>query len=412
MTTSQTMLTPAQAQQLVLDHVRPLGLERVPLLDALDRILGVDVHASYDNPPHDNSAMDGYAVRYEDIAAATPEQPAVLEMIEDIPAGKIGVKTVEKGQASRIMTGAPVPAGIDTVIRVEDTRADGNRIEILDPDELGASIRLRGEDMKEGELLIPAGTELGPGEVGVLASVQRTFVPVFRRPVITILSTGDELVEIEEPLEPGKIVNSNTAGLAAMALAHGAVPVMLPTAPDDKAAIRRTVESSLTGDFVVCSGGVSVGEYDFVKTVLDEMGAETILWRVAMKPGKPLFFCKVQGTPFFGLPGNPVSSLVSFLQFVRPAIRKASGHRSDNLLLPTARARMENAVSNDGDRRTYLRARLRFEDGCLHADTAYREQSSHILTSMLGANGIVIVEAEQEVKPGDEVPVQIIGRVF
>ena len=167
------MLTPEQAQQIVLAHVRSLGLERVALLDALDRILGVDVHASYDNPPHDNSSMDGYAVRYEDIANATPEQPAVLEMIEDIPAGKVGEKTVGKAQASRIMTGAPVPAGIDTVIRVEDTRADGSRIEILDPDELGANIRRRGEDMKEGELLIRTGVELGPGEVGVLASVQR-----------------------------------------------------------------------------------------------------------------------------------------------------------------------------------------------------------------------------------------------
>ncbi len=410
--TSETMLTPEQAQQIVLAHVRSLGLERVALLDALGRILGVDVHASYDNPPHDNSSMDGYAVRYEDIANATPEQPAVLEMIEDIPAGKVGEKTVGKAQTSRIMTGAPVPAGIDTVIRVEDTRADGSRIEILDPDELGANIRRRGEDMKEGELLIRTGVELGPGEVGVLASVQRTFVPVFRRPTVTILSTGDELVELEEPLEPGKIVNSNTASLAAMALAHGAVPVMLPTAPDDLHEIRRAVETALAGDFVVCSGGVSVGEYDFVKNVLDEMGAETILWRVAMKPGKPLFFCKVHGTPFFGLPGNPVSSLVSFLQFVRPAIRKASGHRSDNLLLPTARARMENSVSNQGDRRTYLRARLRFEDGWLHADTAYREQNSHILTSMLGANGIVILEIEQDVKPGDEVAVQIIGDVF
>ena len=409
---SRRMLTPEEAQQLVLEQIRTLGVERVPLLDSLGRLLGADIRARYNNPPHDNSAMDGYAVRFADVAKATADQPAVLEMIEDIPAGKIGEKTVGEGQASRIMTGAPVPAGADTIIRVEDTRAEGTRIEILDPAEESAHIRRRGEDMKTGEVVIRAGTELGPGEVGVLAAVQRTFVPVQLRPKVAILSTGDELVEIDEPLEPGKIVNSNTASLAAMARAHGAEPILLPTAADDPVAIRRTIETALSGDFIITSGGVSVGEYDFAKTVLDEMGAKEILWRVAMKPGKPLFFCTLHGRPFFGLPGNPVPSLVSFLQFVRPAIRKASGYALDNLLLPTARARMENAAHNDGDRRTYLRARLRFADGGLHANTAYRAQGSHILTSMLGANGFVVLDPEQRAEVGDEVAVQLFGHPF
>ncbi len=404
------MLTPEDAQQLVLQEIRTLGVERVPLLDSLGRLLGADLRAGYDNPPYDNSAMDGYAVRFADVAKATPDRPVVLEMIEDIPAGVVGEKTVGAGQTSRIMTGAPVPGGADTIIRVEDTRASpGTRIEILDPAELAAHIRRRGEDMKTGEVVIPAGTELGPGEVGVLAAVQRTFVPVQLRPKLAILSTGDELVEIDEPLEPGKIVNSNTASLAAMALANGAEPIQLPTAPDDPVAIRSTIETALSGDFIITSGGVSVGEYDFVKTVLDEMGAKEILWRVAMKPGKPLFFCMLQGRPFFGLPGNPVSSLVSFLQFVRPAIRKACGYGADDLLLPTARARMENAEHNDGDRRAYLRARLRFEDGTIHADTAYRAQGSHILTSMLGANGFVVLDPEQRAEAGDEVTVQLLN---
>ena len=404
--------TPEEAQQLVLERVRLLGVERVSLTNSLGRLLAADVVAPYDNPPLDNSAMDGYAVRYEDVKGSTPERPAVLEMIEDIPAGYIGKKTVGPHQTSRIMTGAPVPAGADTVIRVEDTKADATQIQIFDAEELGDNIRRRGEDMKTGELLLPSGTELGPGEVAALASAQRTLVSVHRRPTVTILSTGDELVEPDEPLEPGKIVNSNTTALAAMVTAHGGVPIMLPTAPDDEEEIRRTVESAMSGDFILSTGGVSVGEYDYIKKVLDDLGAETVLWRVSMKPGKPLFFCILQGTPYFGLPGNPVSGLMSFLQFVRPAIRKASGYAEDDLLLPTATAVMGNSEYNEGDRRTYLRARLIAENGQLRADTAYRAQGSHIITSMTGANGIVILEPGHRVEIGDEVTVQIIGRVF
>ena len=406
------MLTPEEAQQIVLGHVRPLGVERVPLLEALGRLLAADVHATYDSPPLDNSAMDGYAVRHEDVKKASAEAPAVLEVIEDIPAGRIGSRTVAPGQASRIMTGAPIPAGADTVIRVEDTRAGGDRVEILEGDEPAANIRRRGEDMKLGEKLIAAGTELGPGELGVLATVQRTFVPVHRRPRLAILSTGDELVEIDEPLEPGKIVNSNTATLAAMARAHGAEPVMLPVAPDDENRIREAVETALGSDFILSSGGVSVGEYDFVKKVLTDMGAEEILWRVAMKPGKPLYFCLLKGKPYFGLPGNPVSGCMSFLQFVRPAVRKASGYPPEQQLLPTATARMENAEENDGDRRQYLRAQLRWENGRLGARTGHRGQGSHILTSMLGANGVVVLEPGQRVGAGDEVTVQVIGKLL
>ena len=412
MTDSDKVLTPEEAQQLVLSHIDVLGVERVSLLDALHRLLARDVAATYDNPPLDNSAMDGYAVRYDDIAGATAASPVALEVIEDIPAGYIGKKAVGPGQATRIMTGAPVPEGIDTVVRVEHTRGEGASIEVLQPEDKGANIRLRGEDMRTGEILLPAGTQLGPGEIGVLSSLQRTFLPVYRRPTIAIVSTGDELVEIDEPLEPGKIVNSNTASLAAMALAHGGVPVMLPLAVDTEDAIRGAVETALGCDMILSSGGVSVGEYDFVKKVLDDMGAEEVLWRVAMKPGKPLFFCIVQGTPYFGLPGNPVSSVMSFLQFVRPAVRKASGFAADQLLLPSATARLENAIHGKGDRRQYLRAHLRWEDGQLLADTAYRAQGSHILTSMLGANGAVILFPDQDLAAGDEVTVQIFGDVF
>jgi len=244
-----------------------------------------------------------------------------------------------------------------------------------------------------------------------LAAQQYTFVTVYRRPTVAIFSTGDELVEIDEPLEPGKIVNSNTASLAALCRAHGAVPLMLPSARDTAADTQRVVEMALTADFAISSGGVSVGEYDYVKQVLDAMGADIKLWRVAMKPGKPLFFCLIGGKPYFGVPGNPVSSMMSFLQFVRPAIRKVGGYSGADLYLPEARAVLDNAVENDGNRRNYLRAQLRYADGQIRATTR-DGQGSHMITSMLGANGFVVLEPEQKVAVGGEVKVQLIGKVF
>lgn len=406
------MLTVEEARAAVLERIRPLGAERVALTGALGRVLAADVAAPYDNPPHDNSAMDGFAVRFADVAAATRESPATLPVIEDIPAGRVPEHRLEAGQGSRIMTGAPVPPGCDTVIRVEDTRDHGDRVDILVPQEEGANIRRRGEDMREGEPLIRAGAELGSGEVGVLAAVQQSFVAVGRRPTVAVLSSGDELVEIDQVRGPGQIVNSNTPALGAVARDCGAEPVLLPTVADDEAAIRASVETALTCDFVVSSGGVSVGEYDYVKKVLDDLGAEEVLWRVAMKPGKPLFFCMLRGQPYFGLPGNPVSSLMSFLQFVGPAVRKAAGHPPERWPLPESTALMEHDVANDGDRRNFLRARLRLDGGGrLRASTSHRAQGSHILTSMLGANGIVVLDPDQAAAAGDPVTVQIIGAV-
>ena len=402
------MLSPEEAQRIVLDHIGPTGAERVSILEAQGRVLAEDIVARHDNPPLDNSAMDGYALRFADVAAATADAPAALEMIEDIPAGTVGQKEVGPGQCSRIMTGAPVPAGADTVIPVEDTRRQGDLVEILDPDEAGANVRPRGDDMRAGQRLLAAGTVCGCGEIGVMAAQQRAFAAVHRRPTAAILSTGDELVEVDQPLETGKIVNTNTYSLAALARAAGVEARMLPTAPDDEDAIRQTVETALECDFIVSSGGVSVGEYDFVKKVLDEMGAEPKLWRVAMKPGKPLFFAMLRGTPYFGLPGNPVSSLMSFLQFVRPAARKALGLPADAWRLPELDAVLERPARNGGDRRQYLRAGLRLENGVPRAEV-FAAQGSHMLTSMLGVGCIVVLEPGQQAQAGDTVRVQVVG---
>ena len=409
--TPDQMLTPEEARAIVLDHIAILGPERVALLNAAGRVLAQDVLARRDNPPYDNSAMDGYAVRHADVAQASADAPVALAVVEDIPAGTVPQKEIGPGQTSRIMTGAPVPQGADTIVPVEDTRGEGNQIEILAVEDPGEHIRTAGEDMRCGEPIIKAGTECGPGELAVLAAVQQSFVSVYRRPQIAILSTGDELVEIEENPGAGQIANSNTLALAACCRAHGAEPVMLPTVPDDEAAIRATIEAALRADFAVSSGGVSVGEYDFVKKVLDDLGVETIFWRVAMKPGKPLVFCIIDGVPYFGLPGNPVSSMMSFLQFVRPAIRKASGYPQAAWPLPEARAQIAHSVHNDGNRRQYMRATLSYRDGQLHARTA-KSQGSHMISSMLGANGFVVLEPNQQVAAGGEVVVQIVDRIF
>ncbi len=407
------MHTVEQALAAVLARVRPLGAERIPLTAAGGRLLAADLVAPFDNPPHDNSSMDGFAVRFADVVGATPAVPVTLQVIEDIPAGKMPQQTLRAGQASRIMTGALLPDGADTVIRSEDTQDHGDRVDILEPEEAaGENVRYRGEDMQAGAALMTAGTVLGAGEIGVLAAVQRAYVVVGRRPTVAILASGDELVEIGDLRGPGQIVNSNSPALGAIARACGADPVLLPTAADDETAIRDSIEAAMGCDFIVSSGGVSVGNYDYVKKVLTDLGAEEVLWRVAMKPGKPLYFCLLQGTPYFGLPGNPVSSLVSFLQFVRPAIRKVSGYPEATWALPQSTARIEHDLVNDDDRRNYLRARLRLNnEGCLTASTRHSAQGSHMMTSMLGANGFVVLEPERAVAAGDLVAVQIFDDV-
>ena len=409
--TADRMLSPEEARTTILRHIKVLGPERLSLFDADGRVLAVDILAHRDNPPYDNSAMDGYAVRHSDVVQANASAPVALTVIEDIPAGKVPEKQVGPSQASRIMTGAPVPAGADTIVPVEDTRGEGSNIEVLEVEDVGEHIRFAGEDMRAGRPVLTAGTQCGPGELAVLAAVQQSFVSVFRRPRIAILSTGDELVEIEETPGEGQVVNSNTSALAAFCHAHGAEPIMLPIAKDDQTAIRATIESALMADFVVSSGGVSVGKYDFVKKVLDDLGAETIFWRVAMKPGKPLVFCTVDGLPYFGLPGNPVSSMMSFLQFVRPAIRKASGYPETDWPLPEAQAKIEHPADNDGGRRQYMRATLSYRDGHLFARTA-KSQGSHMISSMIGANGFVVLEPNQQAATGDVVSVQIVGTIF
>ena len=405
------MLTVEEAQEIVLDSVSDPGVERKALSDAQGRVLAENVAPNYDVPPHDNSSVDGYAVRAVDTQGASAENSRRLGVLEEIPAGTVPVAAVGPGSASRIMTGAILPDGADAVVMVENTRQGDDGVEILKAVEPGQNVRYRGEDVIQGKNVLFAGTEIGPGEIGLLAAFQRSQVSVTRQPDVAILSTGDEVVEIDEALVPGKIVNSNSYSLAALVRTCNARPVNLGIARDTEADIANAIRSAMNADVILSTGGVSVGDYDYVKKVLEDLGADMKFWRVQMKPGKPLAYGLLRGKPFFGLPGNPVSCMVSFLLFARPALRKMMGYRPDDWRLPSVPAVLENDLAAGGDRRHYLRARVAFSGGRFRASTV-AGQGSGMLSSMTGTNGLVIVETGiRSVSRGAEVEVLLMSGV-
>jgi molybdopterin molybdotransferase len=406
------LLSVEEALNKVLEEITTLGIERVDLLSSLDRVIREDIIAPSDIPLTANSAMDGYAVIAKDLENASSENPIKLEVIEDLPAGYLAKSQITSGQAIRIMTGATIPEGADSVVMVEVTKKFEDKfVEIFESVKVGQHIRLRGEDLKKGDLLIKSGTLLRASQVGVIASVQRPFVKVSRRPVVAILSTGDELVEIEEPLSPGKVVNANSYSLAALVKESGAIPIVQPIAKDNEEEIRNSIKVSLAADFIVSSGGVSVGDYDYVKPALESLGAELKFWRVSMKPGKPLVFGLLSGKPYFGLPGNTVSSMLSFLLFVRPALGKAMG-QTPPWTMQEIDVILSSRASSKGDRRTYLRANLSYKEGKFYAQLALK-QGSGVSSSMLGANALVILEEGiTELKEGSSAKALLINNIF
>lgn len=404
------MLEVEVAQQRVLHEVSRLGTERVPFTQALGRVLREEIASPHDVPERDNTAMDGYAVRSSDVGDATLDHPVVLEVIEDLPAGSLAQRRLEPGTAIRIMTGALMPVGADAVVPHELTDGGDRRVAVRQPIGSGGNIRGRGEDMKKDQVVLREGMLLGPAEIGVLASVQRTLVTVARRPVVGILSTGDEIIEVDQHRDEGRVVNSNSYALAAQAAEAGAEPRLLGIVEDTKEATMLRIEQALECDVIVSSGGVSVGAYDFVKVALDELGAETHFWQVAMKPGRPLVFARLRDRLVFGLPGNPVSCMVAFVLFIAPALRKAMG-MTGGLLPPTVLVRLETTVRSRGDRRFYQRARVISRDGLLVA-RPMPVQGSGVSTSMVEANAFVIVEREtRSVEAGEIVPAVLFGAV-
>ncbi len=407
---NDAMLSVEEAQERVMAEVSALDVETVALSDAHGRVLREDVTATYDVPQADNTAMDGYAIRSADIAAASREQPVPLMVVEDLPAGKVASLPVGERQAIRIMTGALMPGGADAVVPVELTDAGSREVRVFKSVAAGANIRRRGEDMFRGSVVLPSGRRIGAAEMGVLATVQKKTVSVGRRPVIAILSTGDEVIDVDGKLEPGKVVNSNSYSLSTLAIETGAVPRLFAIVPDDRAATMRAIETASSADFVVSSGGVSAGAYDFVKDALDEVGAETKFWQVAMKPGRPVVLSRLNSTLYFGLPGNPVSCMVSFLLFIAPAIRKAMG-QNHAIFPPTVNVKLDALLKSRGDRRTYQRVRVVARDGELLA-LPMRAQGSGVSTSMVGANAFAVLEAGvTRAEAGNIVPAVLFGAV-
>jgi len=400
------MLTVAEAQALILREISLLGSERVDLLSALGRALAEEVVSSRDIPPWDNSSMDGYAVRAADTRGATRERPARLAVIGEIPAGRVAPRLMGPGEAYRIMTGAPVPEGADAVIPVEEVIVEEDKVACLREVAPREFVRPVGEDVRRGDLVLSRGTRLGPAALGLLAALGRASVEVYQRPRVAILSTGDELAEIEEPLGPGRITNSNTYTLMAQVRAAGGLPMSLGIARDAPESILERLRWGVTADLLISSAGVSVGDHDHVKESLERLGAELRFWKVAMRPGKPLTFGLLRGRPVFGLPGNPVSSMVTFELFVRPALLKMMGHR--DLFRPRVSAVAALPLSNPGDRQGYLRVSLAREGGRYHARPT-GGQGSSILRSMLQADGLAVVAPDTTIPAGGEAEVLLLS---
>ena len=407
-----------EARQRILQDVLPLRAETLPLAEALGRVLAVDADALLTLPPWDNSAMDGFAVRAEDVAEATPGMPVSLRIVGEVAAGHLPAVRVDAGEAVRILTGAILPSGADAVVPIEDTDATPGvaplpgQVAVRVPASAGAHVRRAGSDIHEGDPLLPAGSLIGPGALAALAATGHGQVAVHRQPRVAIVATGDELAAIGEPLGPASIPDSNSETIAAQVVAAGGEPLRLGIVPDDHEAVReRLIEGVLAADVLVATGGVSVGARDVVKDVFEEIGTLD-LWRVAIQPGKPLAYGSAPrpdggSCMLFGLPGNPVSSFVTFELFVRPVLRRLRG-RSTSPSRPVVHARLDGPVSTSPERRAFIRVRL--SDGP-EEDGRYRAvltgaQGSHVLSALGLANGLAIIpEGVAELPAGAEVEV-------
>jgi len=404
-----------EALEKVLERVDVLEAEESPVLGCLGQVLAEDISSPINIPPQDNSAMDGYAVRSADTRGASPKSPRLLRVIETVTAGATPRREVKAGEATRIMTGAPIPRGADAVVKFEDTdeterEGTPREIGILVEVELGLEVRRAGEDIKAGSLVLKKGTVIRPAEVGVLASLGLSKVMVIRRPMVAILATGDELVEVTQPQPEGKIYNSNSYSLAALVLRYGGVPMILGIASDNEDSLVAKLNLGQNADIVITSGGVSLGDYDRVRGVLAKQG-EVVFWQVREKPGKPLTFGVLKGEggrniPFFGLAGNPVSAMINFELFARPALLKMMGRK--NLTKPIIEAVIEEEIENTDGRRVFTRAIVE-KRGDKYLARLTGPQGSGILTSMALANGLVIVpEDKPGVKRGDVVKVMML----
>jgi molybdopterin molybdotransferase len=398
------MIEYREALDEVLSRAKTLGTVQVFLNDAVWQVLAEDIFAKEDIPFSDNSAMDGFAVRFDDIKQASPEKPAVLKLKGEVPAGKPFDGEIGKGEAVSIFTGGIVPAGADTVVELEVTEVRDGNVYIFNSREPGANIRKRGEDVRSGDLLFKRGTVITPAVCGVLASVGKPAVYVYRKPVVSIISTGTELIDIAEPLYPGAVRNSNTYLLYAL-LSNLPVEVFnFGVIADEPENVREAIEKALdVSDIILTTGGVSVGDYDLVKVTVEELGAKRVFWRVAQKPGKPLAFYELNRRVIFGLPGNPAAVEICFLEYVRPFILKTLGY--DRYLPIRLSAKLKGGLKKKKGRLNFIRVILKEENGELVAEKA-GAQGSGVLSTSARANAVALIPAEaEEVLDGEKVEV-------
>lgn len=397
------MISIEEARRIILSHSQRLGAEEVPILHSLGRIAAEDTFAPWDIPAADHSAMDGCAFAHADAAAGD------LTICGFLPAGETRTEPVLTGCAVKIMTGAPLPPGCDTVVPQEDVEESDGVIRFTGTVKKGDHVRCRGEDVTAGERVISTGACLRPQELGMLSSLGKTAVAVFRRVRVAVLSTGDELIQPGSMPVPGKIINSNSFSIAAQVLEAGGEPVMLGIARDDREITRTKILEGMQADVLITTGGVSVGDRDFVREALQELGGEILFWKVAMKPGKPVAFAMVRGKPVFALPGNPVAAMVAFEQFVRPSLLKMMGH--SRIFRPIVRGTLVEAAANRGNRPHLVRCAVELVEGC-YVVSVTGNQSSARLSSLTSCNGLLKLPPDSLLDAGAEVDVQLLDRHF
>jgi len=399
------MISYKKALELILDSVRPLLPEDIPLGEAYNRILAQDIVSGQDIPPFTNSAMDGYAIMYQDVAEGAA---VTLKNIEDLPAGSVSSSEIVPGTCIKIMTGAPLPEGADTVVMKEYTEEQGeNLVKISGDNKKGQHIRYRGEDIKQGDIVLDKGTFLRPQDIGIMVSVGVKDVSVYKRPRVGIVTTGDELVGLGEDIAEGKIRESNSYVIMGQVLDAGAEAFRLGIAEDNEQSIKAKLTEAMNYDVIVTCGGVSVGDYDLVKDILQDIGVEMRFWKVAMKPAKPLAFGVIDGKPVFGLPGNPTASMLAFEQFVRPAVLRLMGAR--NIKRPILKAELLEDIKHKPGRVHFVRGIVSFEDGLPFVRRA-GPQGSAMQKTMSMSNCLIIINTEDKlVSKGTHVDVQLTG---
>lgn len=400
------MISVSEARALVIKHSKALKPVEVSLWEARGLVLAQNVKSDMNIPPLTNSAMDGYAVRAQDQQSASQEKPVKLKLIGEVRAGKVFKGELRQGEAVRIMTGAPLPKGADSVVRQEDTREDGHFVSIYVPVKKGANIRYAGEDIHRGEIVAHKGEPLTPALLGVVASAGAPKVKVFPRPIVATLATGDEVVDAGVKPAPGQIRSSNSYTMYHQMAQFGAIPMNLGIAKDTPQAIEAKIKQAMKkAHILVTSGGISVGKYDFVGSALTKLGFKTIFYKVKQRPGQPMAFGKIGDMLVFALPGNPVSGMVCSIQYVRPAIRKMMGFTE--LDLPEIEAEIEEDIKLKEERTYFLRGILKKENGRFYVRTT-GPQGSGILKSMARGNCLIVLPPHRtNVKRGELVKVQI-----